>query len=91
MIHFFDSFYLPIGVNATAITLISKRAGVERISDYRPISYSNVVYKCITKLLSDRLQAWLPCFVSGIQYAFVTGRPFLIISFYVRSWWGVII
>lgn len=38
-------------MNATDITLILKRAGVERLLDFKPISCCNVVYKCITKLL----------------------------------------
>ena len=40
---FFQTFYLPHGVNATAITLIPKCCGAERMEDFRPISCCNVI------------------------------------------------
>ena len=37
------------------------------VKDYRPIACCNVVYKCITKNLSSRLQAVLPLIISYTQ------------------------
>ncbi|KAA0063934.1 uncharacterized protein E6C27_scaffold616G00740 [Cucumis melo var. makuwa] len=76
VLHFFETCYLPIGVNATAITLIPKRRGAERMEEFRPISCFNVIYKCISKILADRLRVWLPSFISRNQSAFISGRTY---------------
>ncbi|KAL4018288.1 hypothetical protein IC575_021879 [Cucumis melo] len=65
------------GVNATAITLIPKHNGAERLEDFRPISCCNALYKCISKILADRLRAWLPSFISSNQSAFIPGRSII--------------
>ncbi|KAA0065355.1 F17F8.5 [Cucumis melo var. makuwa] len=77
VLHFFETCYLPIGVNATAITLIPKRRGAERMEEFRPISCCNVIYKCISKILTDRLHVWLPSFISSNQSAFIPGRSII--------------
>ncbi|TYK26641.1 putative non-LTR retroelement reverse transcriptase [Cucumis melo var. makuwa] len=77
VLHFFETCYLPSGVNATAITLIPKRSGAERMEDFRPISCCNVLYKCISKILADRLRVWLPSFISSNQSAFIPGRSII--------------
>ncbi|XP_038888139.1 uncharacterized protein LOC120078030 [Benincasa hispida] len=48
--HFFDTCYLPYGVNATALTLVPTRPGDDRMEDFHPIACCNVVYKCISKV-----------------------------------------
>ncbi|KAL0561777.1 hypothetical protein IC582_002218 [Cucumis melo] len=77
VLHFFETCYLPIGVNATTITLIPKHIGAERLEDFRPISCCNVLYKCISKILADRLRLWLPSFISSNQSAFIPGRSII--------------
>ncbi|KAL0546700.1 hypothetical protein IC582_016612 [Cucumis melo] len=77
VLHFFETYYLPVGVNATAITLIPKHNGAERLEDFRPISCCNVLYKCISKILADRLRVWLPSFISSNQSAFILGRSII--------------
>ncbi|KAA0059752.1 F17F8.5 [Cucumis melo var. makuwa] len=77
VLHFFETCYLPVGVNATAITLIPKHNGAERLEDFRLISCCNVLYKCISKILADRLRVWLPSFISSNQSAFVPGRSII--------------
>ena len=67
VLHFFETNYFPQGVNMTAITLIPKRNGADRLEDFRPICCCNVICKCISRILADRLREWLPSFVSGNQ------------------------
>ncbi|XP_031737043.1 uncharacterized protein LOC116402131 [Cucumis sativus] len=69
--------YFPQAVNTIAITLIPKRNGADRLEDFRPISCCNVIYKCISRILADRLCEWLPSFVSGNQSAFIPGRSII--------------
>ena len=47
-------------LNSTVITLIPKSKCPTTITDFRPISCCNVLYKCITKLLCNRLREVIP-------------------------------
>ena len=50
---FFKSSRLLGEVNETIITLVPKMSNPSSMGDYRPISYCNIIYKCITKNLTD--------------------------------------
>lgn len=71
---FFDTGVMPEGVNTTTIVLIPKVDTPTRLTDFRPISLCNVIYKVIAKCLVNRLRPMLDELVSSVQSAFVPGR-----------------
>jgi hypothetical protein len=54
--------------------MIPKVDNPERVAQFRQISLCNVVYKVISKVLSNRLRVILPEIISHHQNAFVPGR-----------------
>ncbi|CAH9141489.1 unnamed protein product [Cuscuta epithymum] len=56
------------------IALIPKTNHSPKVSDYRPISCTNVLYKIITKILAARIISCLPGLIDLAQGAFVDGR-----------------
>ncbi|KAL5834207.1 hypothetical protein ACOSQ4_013704 [Xanthoceras sorbifolium] len=61
-------------INSTLITLILKIKVTLRVSDYRPISLCNVIYKIISKVLSNRFRVMLGDVISKVQSVFLLGR-----------------
>lgn len=76
-----QSFFLyglmPRSTNETLLSLIPKSAEADHMTDYRPISCCNVVYKVISKILARRLKDTLPSAIEKNQCAFVKGRLLL--------------
>ena len=61
-------------INKTNIALVPKTNNLQRMTDFRPISLCNVVYKLISKALANRFKAILPHIISENQIAFTTDR-----------------
>ena len=51
---------IPKAINHTFLTLIPKIQSPRKITDFRPISLSSVLYKLIAKVLANRLKPRLP-------------------------------
>ncbi|GKA71725.1 zf-CCHC domain-containing protein [Tanacetum coccineum] len=62
-------------MNATLITLVPKLKHPMKVSDYRPIAYCNVVYKCINKIITEEQFAKVAKFtinVNGERHGYFT-------------------
>lgn len=61
-------------LNHTIIALVPKVSTPAKVNDYRPISCCNVLYKCIRKIITNRIKEGLGDVVSINQSAFVPRR-----------------
>ena len=52
---FFHSGQMLKQINHSVIALVPKSNNISSPSDFRPISYCNVIYKVIAKILANRL------------------------------------
>ena len=65
---------LPLAINHTFIALVPKCKNPKRITEFHRISLHNVVYKLISKVLTNRLKLVLPLIIFESQSAFVPWR-----------------
>ncbi|XP_071740858.1 uncharacterized protein [Rutidosis leptorrhynchoides] len=71
---FFHTGKLLKELNHTIISLLPKVTTPNRVTDYRPISCCNVLYKFISKIITNRIKGCLDDIVSSNQSAFNPGR-----------------
>ncbi|XP_021857652.1 uncharacterized protein [Spinacia oleracea] len=74
VLHFFSSGYMLKEWNHTHIALIPKVNCPEKASQFRPISLCNVIYKVVSKCLTNRLKQLMNDLVGPYQNAFVPKR-----------------
>ncbi|XP_071692649.1 uncharacterized protein [Rutidosis leptorrhynchoides] len=61
-------------LNSAVISLVPKVSVPQKVSDYRPIACCNVLYKCISKVIINRIKGVLDDIVDENQSAFIHGR-----------------
>ncbi|GJQ99422.1 RNA-directed DNA polymerase, eukaryota, reverse transcriptase zinc-binding domain protein [Tanacetum coccineum] len=64
----------PGELNTTIISLIPKISTPLFVIDFRPIAYCNVVYKCISKVVTERIKGCLDKLINKNQSAFIPRR-----------------
>lgn len=74
---FFHTGYMPKDWSATKLVVLPKVPQPLVAHYFRPISCCNTIYKCISKLLCQRIKAVLPHIIDQSQGAFVKGRELL--------------
>lgn len=74
VIEFFEKGEMLPELNHTNITLIPKVDNPTKVTQFRPISLCNVIYKLISKILAERLKRVLGKLILPFQLAFVPGR-----------------
>ncbi|KAL0403557.1 UNVERIFIED_CONTAM: putative mitochondrial protein [Sesamum radiatum] len=73
-LHLLNNHALPDNYNATTIVLIPKCTKPDHLSQFRPISLCNVLYKIASKTIANRLKPILDIIISPNQTAFIPGR-----------------
>jgi hypothetical protein len=73
VLYYLNHGQLDEGLNTTNIVLIPKVNSPSKLTDYRPISLCNVLYKLVAKVLANRLKFILPQIIFSEQSAFVSG------------------
>lgn len=61
-------------IRCTSITLIPKVLNASYVSQFRPTSYNNVLYKIVSKTLTVRLQEVLPKIKNEAKTRFIPGN-----------------
>ena len=68
---FFQTRKMPRSISATRLVILPKASHPDHTSDFRPISCCNVLYKCISKFLCQRIKEVLPYIINPSKGAFI--------------------
>ncbi|GJT48969.1 RNA-directed DNA polymerase, eukaryota, reverse transcriptase zinc-binding domain protein [Tanacetum coccineum] len=71
---FFSNGKILGELNAIIVSLIPKVQNPSKVNDFRPIAYCNVLYKCISKVITNMITHVLGSLVSCNQSEFIPGR-----------------
>lgn len=74
VMEFFESGVLPKSTNDVLLVLLAKVAKPERITQFRPVSLCNVLFKIITKMMVIRLKNVISKLIGPAQASFIPGR-----------------
>ncbi|XP_074301354.1 uncharacterized protein LOC141632737 [Silene latifolia] len=74
VLDFFRNGKLLQQVNATLLTLIPKEEAPSTVFEFRPLADCNVLYKCISKVIFNRMARLLLDVISMNQAAFIQDR-----------------
>jgi len=74
---FFKTGHMPKHTSSTKLVILPKITHPQTAYDFRPILCCNVIYKCISKLISQRIKKVLPSIINPSQGAFMKGRELL--------------
>lgn len=78
-------------INETFIMLISKKDNPKELKDLRPSGLCNVIFRIITKVITNRIKVILLLLESPNQYDFVQGHQgsnnIIVAQGVVRSMW----
>jgi hypothetical protein len=74
ILHFLNSGSMDAHINTTHATLIPKVLSPSTVTELWPISFFNVIYKLLSKVLANRLKTVLPEVISCYQSEFLRGR-----------------
>lgn len=70
---FFTTHSLPKNLSTTVLVLIPKVSSPSSANDFRPIACCSTIYKCVAKLICNRMNMVLPNIISDNQGAFIKG------------------
>ena len=70
----FETGTFDMATSDTLLVLIPKSDHPTSFKEFRPISLCNVTYKIISKVLVNRLRAFLNDIISPLQSSFIPGR-----------------
>jgi len=73
---FFISGQLLKQVNATIVTLIPKVSNSSIVKDFRPILCCNTIYKCIAKIIVNRINRVLLDLIVPFQSMSIEGKKY---------------
>lgn len=71
---FFTSGKILKQLNSTVLTLVSKISQPSGVTDFRTVACCNITYKCISKILANRLKKFLHHLICSNHIAFIEGR-----------------
>lgn len=71
---FFSTGIMKPHIAHSNLVLIPKSEAPLKVTDFRPISVCNLIYKVISKLLAKRMQPFMSSIISTSQTAFIPGR-----------------